>query len=95
MERLNHLICFQFDQQEELRTYQRCRAPDNPSLVVVLGSMARADELVLSGIPWDNTTKVGAYSIDAIACKSSVILHNKIGSISLKFARIKEPLQDI
>lgn len=53
-------------------------------MVVVLRTMARADELVLGGVPWDDATKVGADTIDPVGCKSSVALHNKIGRISLQ-----------
>ena len=65
-------------------TYQRCRSSYNSPLVIVLGSMTRADELVLSCVKWHNTPKVRAHSINSICCKSSVFLHNKVGGISLK-----------
>jgi len=64
-------------------TYQWCRAPDNFSLAIVLGSMTRANKLVLSRVPWHHTTKMCAHSIDSICCKSSVILYNEVCRISL------------
>lgn len=64
-------------------THQRCRSSDNPSLVIVLGSMAGANELVLGGVKRHNTTKVSAHSIDSICGKSSIFLHNKVGRITL------------
>lgn len=64
-------------------SYQRCRTPNNFALVVVLRTMAGTNELVLCCIPWHNTTKMGAYTIDTISCKSFVILYNKISRISL------------
>lgn len=66
------------------RTYQRCWSSNNLPLVVVLRSVARAHELVLSLIPRNNTTKVGAHGVDAIRGQRSVILHNKVGRVALK-----------
>lgn len=68
-------------------TYQRSRSSNNFSLVVVLGSMAGAEELVLGFVPWDDTTKVGADSIDAVGCKCFVVLHNEVSRITLKFIK--------
>jgi len=65
-------------------TYQRSRSSDNSSLVIVLWSMAGADELLLSLIPGHDTPKVCADCINSISCKNSIFLHNKVGWISLK-----------
>lgn len=66
------------------RQRQRSWSPDNLSLIVVLGSMARADELVLSRVPWHDTTKVGAHSIDPISCKCFILLHNEVRRVTLQ-----------
>lgn len=38
-----------------VRAYQRSRTADNAALVIVLGAMAWAEELVLGSIPRHNT----------------------------------------
>lgn len=72
-------------------TYQRSRSPNNHALVVVLGTMARADEFFFSSIPWNHTTQMCADCINAIGCQSPVILHNKVGWVSLQI-RISKSL---
>lgn len=64
--------------------YQRCRSSDHPALIVVLGSMARADEFVLSCIPWHDASKVSANCIDSICRKRFILLDYKVGRVSLK-----------
>ena len=71
-------------------TYQRSRSSDNSSLVIVLWSMAGADELLLSLIPRHDTPKVCADCINPISCKNSIFLHNKVGWISLKPIKTKQ-----
>ncbi|URE48332.1 Spc97 / Spc98 family [Musa troglodytarum] len=41
-----------------MKAYQGAGFPHNLALVVVLRSMARANKLLLSGIPWNNTAKL-------------------------------------
>ena len=46
--------------------------------------MAWADELVLSCIPWHNTSKMGADCVNTIGGKGFVLLHNEVSRVSLK-----------
>lgn len=78
-------IAMQYDDNRVRFTHQRSRTTNNSSLVVVLRSMTWADELVLSSIKWDNTTKVSTNSIDTIGRECPVALHNKVCRISLNF----------
>lgn len=75
------------DHSDHILTYQRRRSSDHSSLIIVLGAMAGANELILSFIKWHHAPKVCAYSIDSICGKSFIVLHNKVGWISLKFWR--------
>ena len=65
-------------------SYQRCRPTDNLALVVVLGSVARAEELVLGGVPRHDTTKMRADGVDPVGGEGLVGLHDKVGRITLQ-----------
>ena len=62
-------------ERERERAHQRGWTPDDTALVVVLGAMAGADELVLCSVPWDNTSKMSAHSIYSVSGKRPVGLH--------------------
>lgn len=81
---LQKAMAIQIQRDRGMKAYQGCRASHNLALVVVLRSMARANKLLLSSIPWNNTAKVGAHCIDAVGCQSLVILHHKISWVSLQ-----------
>jgi len=63
---------------------KRSGSTDDVSIGGVLGSVARAHELVVGGGPWDDATQVSADGIEAIALERLVILDNKVCSISLQ-----------
>jgi hypothetical protein len=54
---------------------------DNLALVA-LGSVARAEELVLGGVPRHGTTKMRADGIDPVCSEGLVGLHDKVGRIT-------------
>jgi hypothetical protein len=47
-------------------SYQRSRPTDDLALVVVLGSVAGAEELVLGGVPRHDASQVGADGVDTV-----------------------------
>jgi len=63
---------------------KRGRSTNNVSIRSVLGSVARAHELVVGGGPWDNATQVGADGVKTVAFEGLVILDNKVCGISLQ-----------
>jgi hypothetical protein len=65
-------------------SYQRCRSTDDLALVVVLGTVARAEELVLGGVPRHDTTKMRADGVDTVGGEGLVGLHDKVGRITLQ-----------
>lgn len=64
-------------------SYQRRRSTDNLALVIVLGSMARADELVLGAVPRHDAAKVRADGVDPVGREGLVGLHDEVGRITL------------
>ena len=57
---------------------KRGRSTNNVTIGSVLGSVARAHELVLGGRPRDNATQVRADSVQTILLESLVFLDNKV-----------------
>jgi hypothetical protein len=53
-------------QTEEYWSYQRSWSTDDLALVVVLGSVAGAEELVLGGVPRHDASQVGADGVDTV-----------------------------
>mmetsp|Transcript_2338 Transcript_2338/g.3457 ORF Transcript_2338/g.3457 Transcript_2338/m.3457 type:complete len:252 (-) Transcript_2338:224-979(-) len=52
---------------------------------IVLRTVARALELLLSSVPWHNTSKMRAYRVQAVRFEViTCIVHDQVGSISLK-----------
>ena len=67
----------------EPKTHQRSRSSDNTTLAVVLGAVARADELVLRLVPRHDAPEVSAHRVDPVRRKCVVVLHNQVRRISL------------
>lgn len=65
-------------------SYQGSRSTDNLALVVVLGSMARAKELVLGGVKRHDAAKVGADRVDPVGGEGLVGLHDEVRRITLQ-----------
>jgi len=63
---------------------KRSRSTNDVSIGGVLGTVARAHELVVGGGPWDDATQVGADGIETVALERLVILDNKVCGISLQ-----------
>lgn len=63
---------------------QGSRSTDNLALVVVLGSMARAKELVLGGVKRHDAAKVGADRVDPVGGEGLVGLHDEVRRITLE-----------
>ena len=59
------------------------RATHNLALVVVLGTVAWAHELVLSRVPGHDAAKMGADSVHTIVGEGAVVLNNEVGGITL------------
>lgn len=64
-------------------THQRCGATNDTALVVVLGSVARAHELVLSSVEWHHTSQMCAHSVDTVSCKLAIALDHKVCWVTL------------
>mmetsp|Transcript_13378 Transcript_13378/g.37667 ORF Transcript_13378/g.37667 Transcript_13378/m.37667 type:complete len:219 (-) Transcript_13378:442-1098(-) len=63
---------------------KRGRSTNDVSIRGILGSVARAHELVVGGRPWDDATQVSADGVKSVVFKGLVILDNKVCSISLQ-----------
>ena len=59
-------------------------AADHLTLVVVLGAVARALELVLSLVPGHDAAKVGAHGVEAVVLDGAVILNDDVGGVTLR-----------
>ena len=59
-------------------------AADHLTLVVVLGAVARALELVLSLVPGHDAAKVGAHGVEAVVLDGAVILDDDVGGVTLR-----------
>jgi hypothetical protein len=59
---------------------KRSGSTDDVTIRSVLGSMARAHELVLGGRPWDDTSQVSADSVKSVRLKGLVLLDNKVAA---------------
>ena len=66
---------------------QRGGTADDLALVVVLGAVARALELVLSLVPGDNAAKVGAHSVEAEIGNGAVGLDDDVSGVTLLIER--------
>ena len=58
-------------------------AADHLTLVVVLGAVARALELVLSLVPGHDAAEVGAHGVEAVILDGAVILDDDVGGVTL------------
>lgn len=54
------------------------------TLVIVLGSVAWAHELVLCGVPWNDASQVGAHSVQSILFNLSLSGDYEVGGITLE-----------
>ena len=62
-------------------------AADHLTLVVVLGAVARALELVLSLVPGHDAAKVGAHGVEAVVLDGAVILDDDVGGVTLRWSK--------
>ena len=67
--------------------YQRRRSTDHLALVVVLGSVAGADELVLGAIPRHDAAEVSAHGVDPVGGQRLVLLHHQVRGVTLHARR--------
>ena len=58
-------------------------AADHLTLVVVLGAVARALELVLGFVPGHDAAEVGAHGVEAVVLDAAVILDDDVGGVTL------------
>lgn len=58
-------------------------AADHLTLVVVLGAVARALELVLGFVPGHDAAEVGAHGVEAVVLDGAVILDDDVGGVTL------------
>lgn len=63
--------------------YQRRRSTDHLALVVVLGSVAGADELVLGAVPRHDAAEVSAHGVDPVGGQRLVLLHHQVRRVTL------------
>jgi len=72
------------------REGKRRGAADHLALVVVLGAVARALELVLRLVPGHDAAEVRAHRVDAVVLDGAVILHDDVRGVTLLlFRRIR------
>lgn len=62
-------------------------AADHLTLVVVLGAVARALELVLSLVPGHDASEVGAHGVEAVVLDGAVILDDDVGGVTLRWSK--------
>ena len=67
--------------------YQRRRSTDHLALVVVLGSVAGADELVLGAVPRHDAAEVSAHGVDPVGGQRLVLLHHQVRGVTLHARR--------
>mmetsp|Transcript_28493 Transcript_28493/g.70224 ORF Transcript_28493/g.70224 Transcript_28493/m.70224 type:complete len:254 (+) Transcript_28493:229-990(+) len=63
---------------------QRRRPADHLALVVVLGPVARALELVLRLVPGHDAAEVGAHGVQAVVLDGAVVLHDDVRGVTLE-----------
>jgi hypothetical protein len=64
-------------------SYQRSWSTDDLALVVVLGTVAGAEELVLGGVPRHHASQVGADGVDPVGGQRLVLLHHQVRGVTL------------
>ena len=69
------------------RQGERSRAAHNLAGVVILRTVAGADELVLASVPGHNATQVGANGVEAVVCHTLVIGDDNVGRIAFEALR--------